>query len=67
MSDESHNYLNASKGLWSWLSTTDHKRIGIMYAIACGAFFLLGGILATFVRTELGEPGETILGQDQYN
>ncbi|MXX97865.1 MAG: cytochrome c oxidase subunit I [Rhodothermaceae bacterium] len=67
MSDGSHNYLNARKGLWSWLSTTDHKRIGIMYAIACGAFFLLGGILATFVRTELGEPGETILGQDQYN
>ena len=67
MSDPSHNYLNAQKGLWSWLSTTDHKRIGILYAIACGAFFLLGGILATFVRTELGAPGETILGQDEYN
>ncbi len=67
MSDTSHNYLNAKKGLWSWLTTTDHKRIGILYAIACGAFFLLGGILATFVRTELGAPGETILGQDEYN
>ena len=67
MSEESHNYLNAKKGLWSWLATTDHKRIGILYAIACGAFFLLGGILATFVRTELGTPGETILGQDEYN
>ncbi|MXZ05709.1 MAG: cytochrome c oxidase subunit I [Rhodothermaceae bacterium] len=67
MSEGSHNYLSARKGLWSWLATTDHKRIGILYAIACGTFFLLGGILATFVRTELGTPGETILDQDGYN
>ncbi|MDE2769794.1 MAG: cytochrome c oxidase subunit I [Bacteroidota bacterium] len=67
MSEGSHNYLSARKGLWSWLATTDHKRIGILYAMACGTFFLLGGILATFVRTELGTPGETILDQDGYN
>lgn len=67
MSEGSHNYLSARKGLWSWLATTDHKRIGILYAIACGTFFLLGGVLATFVRTELGTPGETILDQDGYN
>ena len=67
MSSTSHNYLNAKSGLWSWLATTDHKRIGILYAIACAAFFLLGGILATFVRTELSAPGETILDRDGYN
>ncbi|MDE2730008.1 MAG: cbb3-type cytochrome c oxidase subunit I [Bacteroidota bacterium] len=61
------SYLGASRGLKSWLLTTDHKRIGILYAVAIAAFFLLGGILAILVRTELTAPGETVFGQDQYN
>ena len=61
------SYLSASRGLKSWLLTTDHKRIGILYAVAIAAFFLLGGILAVLVRTELSAPGETVFGQDQYN
>ena len=28
-----HNYLNAEKGLWSWLTTVDHKRIAVLYLI----------------------------------
>lgn len=61
------SYLSAGRGLKAWLLTTDHKRIGILYAVAIAAFFLLGGILAVLVRTELSAPGETIFGQDQYN
>ena len=64
MSATGHNYLNAAAGLRSWLLTTDHKRIGILYAISVAAFFLLGGIFAVLVRTELAAPGETIMGQD---
>ncbi len=61
------HYLNHEKGLWSWLTTVDHKRIGIMYAIVVALFFLVGGIFATLVRVELSAPGETIMGQDSYN
>ena len=61
------SYLSAGRSLKSWLLTTDHKRIGILYAVAIAAFFLLGGILAMLVRTELSAPGETIVDQDQYN
>ncbi len=67
MSAASHSYLQAGRGIGSWLLTTDHKRIGILYAVAIATFFLLGGILAMLVRTELAAPGETIIGPDQYN
>ncbi len=67
MSAPGQNYLNASTGLRSWLLTTDHKRIGILYAVAVTTFFLLGGIFALLVRTELAAPGETIMGPDTYN
>ena len=47
------NYLNESSGLWSWLTTLDHKRIGIMYFITVMFFFLIGGIMALLLRLEL--------------
>ncbi|HEY2901871.1 MAG TPA: cytochrome c oxidase subunit I, partial [Polyangia bacterium] len=40
------NYLNADRGVWSWLTTVDHKRIGIMYLVSVLLAFLLGGIFA---------------------
>ncbi|MBK9323045.1 MAG: cytochrome c oxidase subunit I [Bdellovibrionaceae bacterium] len=61
------NYLNESSGLWSWLTTLDHKRIGIMYFIAVMFFFLLGGVMALLLRLELYSPGQTIMTADQYN
>jgi cytochrome c oxidase subunit 1 len=44
-------------GLYDWLTTTDHKKIGIMYTISSFLFFLIGGVLALVVRTELAAPG----------
>ena len=67
MAHESHDYLSAGTGIRSWLLTTDHKRIGILYAVTVAAFFLMGGVFALLVRTELAAPGETIVGQDQFN
>jgi cytochrome c oxidase subunit 1 len=61
------NYLNHTKGIWSWLFTLDHKRIGIMYLICILTAFLLGGIFAMLIRFQLLTPGGTILTQDQYN
>jgi cytochrome c oxidase subunit 1 len=62
-----HNYLNHEKGLWSWLSTLDHKRIGIMYMLTVFLFFLVGGIAAMLIRTELIAPGPTIMTAETYN
>src|SRR3989338_5091493 len=61
-----HSYLE-KKGLWSWLFTLDHKRIGIMYLITTMFFFAIGGIFALLVRLELLMPGQTIVGPDTYN
>ncbi|MBP9706694.1 MAG: cbb3-type cytochrome c oxidase subunit I [Oligoflexales bacterium] len=61
------NYLNHEKGIWSWMSTLDHKRIGVMYMFTTLLFFLVGGIFALLVRTELWSPGKTIMSADSYN
>jgi cytochrome c oxidase subunit I len=61
------NYLNADRGVWSWLTTVDHKRIAIMYLVSVLIAFLLGGIFAMALRVELLTPGPTIMGANTYN
>ena len=61
------NYLNADRGVWSWLTTIDHKRIAVMYLISVMFAFLLGGIFAMALRVELLTPGPTIMGANTYN
>ncbi len=61
------NYLTHTRGFLSWALTLDHKRIGVMYLISITAAFMLGGIFAELVRTELIGPGRTIMGSDLYN
>ncbi|MFD9379508.1 cytochrome c oxidase subunit I [Streptomyces sp. NPDC059999] len=51
----------------SWLTTTDHKKIGHLYLIASFGFFLIGGVLALLLRAELARPGMQILSNEQYN
>ena len=51
----------------SWVTTTDHKKIGHLYLITSFGFFLLGGTLALAVRAELARPGLQLLSQEQYN
>ena len=60
---EEKSYLNATKGLKSWIFTVDHKRIGIMYLGAILTFFLIGGLLAVAVRMELFSP-DPVLTED---
>lgn len=66
---EVDNYLTYTRGFRSWALTLDHKRIGIMYLISVLGSFLVGGIFALLVRTELLTPGATIPGVDEnlYN
>jgi cytochrome c oxidase subunit 1 len=65
--DSSVNYLNATKGLKSWLLTVDHKRIGLMYLCSVGLFFFVGGLLALLLRYELWTPATTFVDAETYN
>ena len=61
------NYLNAEYGVKSWLLTTDHKRIAILYLISVTAMATLGGLFALFVRLELLTPAGDLVQSDTYN
>ena len=65
--DPNDNYLTNPKGLWSWLTTVDHKRIGVMYLWSILLAFFIGGIFALLVRIELLTPKTTIMGAEMYN
>jgi cytochrome c oxidase subunit 1 len=66
----SPNYLepqNNKTGILSWIFSTDHKRIGLMYMYAMFAFFAIGIILGLLMRLELLTPGPTIMDAQTYN
>src|SRR5918995_5954494 len=54
-------------GWTSWFTTTDHKRIGILYLWTVAAFFVLGGVEALLIRLQLGAPENTLLSPQTYN
>jgi len=60
------NYINEFPGIWSWLTSLDHKRIGLMYMISILFFFFVGGIMAMLIRLELFNPGAMFDG-NTYN
>ena len=51
----------------SWVTTTDHKKIGNLYFVTTFVWFLIGGLLALFLRAELFKPGLQFLSNEQYN
>ena len=51
----------------SWITTVDHKRIGILYIVTALGFFAAGGILALMIRAQLATPNETFLTRSSYN
>jgi cytochrome c oxidase subunit I len=55
------------RGWIGWISTTDHKRIGVLYLVTAFAFMLLGGVEALLMRTQLAEPSNTLLTGQRYN
>ena len=60
------NYLNVDYGWKSWLFTTDHKRIALLYLFSITAFFFVGGAFAVGMRVNLLTP-EGIFAHDTYN
>ncbi len=59
--------LERPSGWLAWLTTTDHKRIGVMYLVATFVFFLMGGTEALLMRLQLGSPSNTLLDPEKYN
>ncbi len=65
--EEETNYLNHETSIWSWLSTKDHKRIGVLYCVSLATVFLAAGVLALLMRAELSGPDQTLMSNDTYN
>jgi cytochrome c oxidase subunit 1 len=64
---KSRNYFNEEYGVWSWLLTKDHKRIGLLYLISVTALFMVGAFFAAMMRIELLTPEGDLLTSDTYN
>jgi cytochrome c oxidase subunit 1 len=61
------NYLTEKTGLMSWLFTTDHKRIGLLYVFSITFFFFFGGFFALLMRLHLLLPQGWLFGHETYN
>ncbi|MSV94101.1 MAG: cytochrome c oxidase subunit I [Actinobacteria bacterium] len=57
----------ATTGVWSWITTVDHKKIGIMYGALALVFFVVAGLEALLIRVQLFGPNGTVLTASQYN
>jgi len=62
-----HRVEPEERGWASWITTTDHKRIGIMYMVTTFVFFCLGGVEALMIRLQLGAPNNTLVTPETYN
>jgi cytochrome c oxidase subunit 1 len=54
-------------GIWSWLTTVDHKRIGVLYLVTSMAWFIVGGLEAVLIRAQLQQPNGQLLSAEAYN
>ncbi|MFL6528522.1 MAG: cytochrome c oxidase subunit I [Chthoniobacterales bacterium] len=61
------SYLNAKQTISSWLLTTDHKRIALLYMVSITLFFFIGGAAATLMRIELLTPQGDLVTSETYN
>ena len=52
---------------WSWIGTTDHKKIGKLYLFTALAFFFIGGLEAEIIRAQLGAPNRHLVSAEVYN
>jgi cytochrome c oxidase subunit 1 len=62
-----HEHEGEKTGIWSWITTTDHKRIGILYLYTSLFFFLWGGLEAGVIRAQLAGPNAGLITAEQYN
>jgi cytochrome c oxidase subunit 1 len=65
--DAMHAPAQSQTGLWSWITTVDHKRIGALYGVTAFIFFLIGGLEAMLIRIQLMKPENTFVSPDVFN
>ncbi len=65
--DHAPAHAHEKSGLWSWLTTVDHKRIGILYGATAFIFFLLGGLEALLMRIQLARPEQHVVSPETFN
>src|SRR5215218_5209265 len=65
--DAAHGVGPRRHPIAAWLTTTDHKKIGIMYLVNSYFWFGVAGLLAVFIRAELAQPGTQYFGEERYN
>src|SRR5689334_6094190 len=58
---------HAQSGLWSWITTVDHKRIAVLYFFTAFFFFLVGGLEAFVIRLQLAHPNGHVVSAQFYN
>ena len=57
----------ATTGFWGWITTVDHKKIGILYGVSAFVFFLIGGMEALLIRMQLARPAGKVVTAQAYN
>ena len=56
-----------SAGIWGWITTVDHKRIGVLYGVTAFIMLLIAGSEAGIMRAQLAQPDSTLVGPETYN
>ena len=59
--------VKVQHGVWSWITTVDHKRIGILYGVTALLFFLIGGLEALIIRAQLSHANNDVVSANRYN
>src|SRR5918999_2153033 len=62
-----HGVRDRPRGWLEWLTTTDHKKIGLLYLFATFLFFIIGGVEALIMRLQLAQPSGTLVPAETYN
>src|SRR6266581_3401047 len=57
----------ATTGAWSWVTTVDHQKIGMLYGVTAFVFFIVGGVEALLIRLQLARPNGTVVTAEAYN
>jgi cytochrome c oxidase subunit I len=65
--DHAPAHAHEKSGLWSWITTVDHKRIGILYGVTAFICFLLGGLEALLMRIQLARPDQHLVSPETFN
>src|SRR5207253_3171290 len=62
-----HSGYQSESGIWSWLTTVDHKRIGALYLYTSLSWFAIGGLEAVIMRAQLMGPNGTVVSAETFN